>query len=652
MTCPICGTLCLLGAGTCAVCNSSLSAPTWSLPYTVSPETLLSAARGTFAFGSSAPEALPYRYRLPHTMARTNGRSNLLTPGTMLNNRYQIEQLLGSGSFGRVYLACDTATADRDFVAIKEMPAHHFQDETERSEAVTWFQREVSVLLRLHHAAIPAIHGYWSTTGSDPTLYLVMDYIPGPTMDQILDQAAAPLPWQTVLTWGIALCDVLTYLHEQSPALVYRDLKPSNVLLDSRTGSPVLIDFGIARQLATPGGTIIGTWGYVPYEQILGKTVPASDQYALGALLHTLLTRRRPDNEFSRLQRQGLDLEATLRDIFPPVTSLNPHVPSTVAAAIARATAFSPADRFPSTAALASVLSAILQAPTMPALAPVLQSRDEPAGSAILSVSPDGECEYRSIGAAICQAPPGARIKVHPGLYHESVVIDRPLEIVCAGPAGSVIVEATGEPCLVMHARAATVRGLVLRAGPRQGRKDRYVVDIPTGRLVLEDCRISSAGLACIAVHGPHARPVIRGCIIERGREAGVLFADMSEGVLEDCAITRCGTGIIIRRYAGPNIRRCTIQDAVSYGIHADAYAEGVVEACLIQGNGHAGVCIDHGSMLAVRDCTIRRNERAVGVAADGGGVIERCDLSGNLLGAWSILPGADLLLRRSFNTV
>jgi nitrous oxidase accessory protein NosD len=289
----------------------------------------------------------------------------------------------------------------------------------------------------------------------------------------------------------------------------------------------------------------------------------------------------------------------------------------------------------------------------LPRLAPPSQPPDRLARSPrLLSVSPDGEGEYRSIARAIRQAPPGARIVVYPGMYLESLVIDRPVEIVCAGPPGSVVVEATGEPCLVMHAREATVKGLALRAGPRQGRKDRHVVDIPTGRLVLEDCRISSAGMACIAVHGPHARPVIRGCTIELGREAGVLFYDMSEGVLEDCAISRCGTGIIIRRYAGPTIRRCAIKDAVSYGIHADAYAEGVVEACLIHGNGHAGVCIDHGSMLAVRNCTIRQNERAVGVAADGGGVVEHCDLTGNLLGAWSIRPGADLLLRRSYNLV
>jgi hypothetical protein len=602
-------------------------------------------------------------------MAHTDGRDNLLAPGTMLNGRYQIAQILGSGSFGRVYLAADTAAAEHTFVAIKEMPSNHFHDEEERDEAMAWFQREVSVLLRLHHAAIPAIHGYWSTSGPAAALYLVMDYIPGPTLDQMLDQAAAPLPWHAVVAWGIALCRVLTYLHEQSPAFVYRDLKPSNVLLDSRTGSPVLIDFGIARQLATPGGTIIGTWGYVPYEQILGRTVPASDQYALGALLHTLLTGRRPDAEFSRLQRQGLDLEATLHALFPPANSLNPEVPPDVAEAIARATAFAPSDRFLSTAALAAVLDDLLQpylavatggatadagsmAPIPAPLTPPAPLAGQINRTTVVAVSPDGEHDFRSISKAIRQAPPGARIVVHPGLYQESLVIDRPVEIVCAGPVGSAIVEATGEPCLVMHARAASVKGLVLRAGPRQGRKARHVVDIPTGRLVLEDCRISSAGLACIAVHGPHARPVIRGCIIERGREAGVLFSDMSEGVLEDCAISRCGTGISIRRYAGPTIRRCTVQDAVSYGVHADAYAEGVVEGCLIQGNGHAGVCIDHGSMLAVRDCTIRRNERAVGVAADGGGIIERCDLTGNLLGAWSILPGADVLLRRSFNTV
>jgi serine/threonine protein kinase len=100
------------------------------------------------------------------------------------------------------------------------MPATHFHDEEERAEAMIWFQREASILLQLHHDAIPAVHGYWSTGGPEAALYLAMDYIPGPTLDQLLDRAAGPLPWQSVLRWGIALCNVLSYLHAQSPAYV------------------------------------------------------------------------------------------------------------------------------------------------------------------------------------------------------------------------------------------------------------------------------------------------------------------------------------------------------------------------------------------------------------------------------------------------
>ena len=122
----------------------------------------------------------------------------------------------------------------------------------------------------------------------------------GKTLEAVLHDAGGRASWSQVVTWGIALCDVLTYLHSQAPPYIFRDMKLQNVLLDDRTRRPVLIDFGIARQLAPAGGTAIGTWGYVPYEQILGRAEPRSDVYALGATLHALLTGRQPDAEYTR----------------------------------------------------------------------------------------------------------------------------------------------------------------------------------------------------------------------------------------------------------------------------------------------------------------------------------------------------------------
>jgi parallel beta-helix repeat protein len=201
-----------------------------------------------------------------------------------------------------------------------------------------------------------------------------------------------------------------------------------------------------------------------------------------------------------------------------------------------------------------------------------------------------------------------------------------------------------------MQAKHATVRGLTLRGGPQLGKKRHHVVDIGKGRLLLEDCHITSGALACVAIHGVNADPVLRRCTIRHGKESGVLVYGTSQCTLEECLISGNAVGITIRRYACPTIRRCIIRDAVSYGIYTGEYAEGQVEECEIVDNGQAGVCIDHGSMLAIHRCRINRNERAIAVASNGGGTVADCDLGGNQLGAWSIMRGAEAWLQRTGN--
>jgi serine/threonine protein kinase len=281
-------------------------------------------------------------------------------PGTLLNGRYRIERLLGEGAFGRVYLARDTQDASSPLRAIKELLDHPSCTPDDKREAIAWFKREVGTLLTLEHPSIPAIYGYWTTHATSGPFYLAMAYIPGRTFDQVLQDAGGRIPWPQVVAWGSALCDVLAYLHSQTPPFIFRDLKLPNVMLDDRTNAPTLIDFGIARPFAPIGGTAIGTWGYVPYEQVLGKAEPRSDQYALGALLHALLTGRRPDAEYARLQRTGLDVEGAMRALFPPVDTLVPGVPAVLAAVLTRATAFAAADRFADIRAMEAALQRVV----------------------------------------------------------------------------------------------------------------------------------------------------------------------------------------------------------------------------------------------------------------------------------------------------
>ncbi len=238
-----------------------------------------------------------------------------LEPGTVLQSRYQVRRLLGGGGMGMVYLANDQRLANRP-CAIKEM-VDHFIDQAQRIEANDYFAREADTLAQLKHQAIPAITDRFELANRH---YLVMEYVEGRNLEEELAARGEPLPEGLVIDIARQLCDVLAYLHGLTPPIIYRDMKPSNVMLNS-SGRVVLVDFGIARLFkAARKGTMIGTLGFAPPEQYQGMVDPRSDIYSLGATLHYVLTGRDPEKfpPFS----------------FPPVRDLRPGVSGNLAGAI------------------------------------------------------------------------------------------------------------------------------------------------------------------------------------------------------------------------------------------------------------------------------------------------------------------------------
>ncbi len=244
-----------------------------------------------------------------------------LQAGTVLQGRYAIERLLGGGGMGMVYLARDQRLANRP-CAIKEM-VDHFIDQAQRIEANEYFAREADTLAQLKHQAIPAITDRFELANRH---YLVMEYVEGRNLEEELAACGQPLPEGLVIDIARQLCDVLAYLHGLAPPIIYRDMKPSNVMLGPN-GRVVLVDFGIARLFkAARKGTMIGTLGFAPPEQYQGLVDPRSDIYSLGATLHYVLTGRDPEKfpPFS----------------FPPVRELRPAVSSNLAGAIDAALAY------------------------------------------------------------------------------------------------------------------------------------------------------------------------------------------------------------------------------------------------------------------------------------------------------------------------
>ncbi|MBX5457851.1 MAG: protein kinase [Thermogemmatispora sp.] len=240
-----------------------------------------------------------------------------LSPGVLLSNgRYKIEHLVAAGGMGAVYRAIDLRF-ERP-CAVKEM-LDDFQSEVERNQAVEWFKREATLLLDLNHPCIPRVRDFFVEEGRH---YLVMDFIEGRTLAKVLEEegnvagvnGARGVPEARARSWAQQICNVLSYLHRQNPPIIFRDLKPSNIMVTDRDEIK-LIDFGIARTFQSQRqATIIMTIGYAPPEQLHGMPEPRSDIYALGATLHRLLTHHDAANNRPTIFS------------FPPLRSLRPDV--------------------------------------------------------------------------------------------------------------------------------------------------------------------------------------------------------------------------------------------------------------------------------------------------------------------------------------
>ena len=246
-------------------------------------------------------------------MSTYDNQTGRLAPQSMLQQRYLVVGPAGRGGMSAVYQAVDTQYGNRR-VALKEMSQGHL-NANELAEATARFHQEARLLGSLHHPNLPRIYDAFSEYGRS---YLVMDYIDGKTLLQLLkDAGRRPLPVAQVLDYATQLCDVLAYLHAQNPPIIFRDLKPTNVMV-TENGHVVLIDFGIARffkEGQAQDTVYLGSPGYAPPEQHgVSQTNPRSDLYALGATLHCCLTGRDP-------------YHADDRFAFPPVRQLNPLVP-------------------------------------------------------------------------------------------------------------------------------------------------------------------------------------------------------------------------------------------------------------------------------------------------------------------------------------
>jgi serine/threonine protein kinase len=279
-----------------------------------------------------------------------------LKPGKILKNRYKIVKQLGQGGFGAVYRAEDSSL--KTDCAIKENL--DYWDEAQRQ-----FEFEALMLANLRHPNLPRVTDYFVIPAHGQ--YLVMDYVEGYDLQQVIDRSGQPPLDKRILDWIDQICDALAYLHAQSPPIIHRDIKPANIRV-TPSGKAMLVDFGVAKLYSPGNKTSMGaravTAGYSPVEQYgEGITDARSDIYSLGATLYTLFTTKRPPESIDRVTGK----------LLPPPSQYNPRIPAQIEQVILRAMEVLAPNRYPTVLEFRQAMRMAAREATQPR--PVLQNQ-------------------------------------------------------------------------------------------------------------------------------------------------------------------------------------------------------------------------------------------------------------------------------------
>ena len=286
-------------------------------------------------------------------------------PSRVLNDRYEVDKPLGRGGMAQVLRGTDRVLGRT--VAIKVLDQKHRND----AKFVTRFRREAQAAAGINH---PNVVSVFDTGSEDSLHYIVMEYVDGETLDDVLAREKV-LPPERVVAIAEPVARALEAAHQKG--MVHRDVKPGNIMLD-RSGTVKVVDFGIARAAAddtlTQTGIVLGTAAYLSPEQAQGVAVdPRSDVYSLGCVLYQMLTGRKPFTGDSAL---AIAYKHVREDPTPP-SQVNPDIPPELEAVVTTAMAKDPAQRFPSGGAMQEALSAAATG-EMPAMAAVGADATEP----------------------------------------------------------------------------------------------------------------------------------------------------------------------------------------------------------------------------------------------------------------------------------
>ncbi|NWJ40428.1 MAG: protein kinase [Geothrix sp.] len=598
--------------------------------------------------------------------------------------KFEVVRLLGKGAMGEVYLGRDPKLG-RD-VALKVISAGTaFGD-----EAQARFEREARAAALLNHPHVVTIYEFGEDEGMH---YLAMEFLDGHELEALIREGKTPKA--DLLEVLAQVCDGLGYAHGRS--VIHRDIKPANVLV-TRQGKRLhakLMDFGVAHMGPsglTQSGVWMGTVSYMAPEYLdTGRATASSDIFALGVILYEILSGgRKPFHGESTTSV----LNCILRHAPEPIRPADlKDVPGRLIAVVDRALAKRPEDRYPDAESLGGAiregLSGPVEAPmaaAVPAPAPV---RPEPEGSGHrIRVGKGGQGQCLSLKVALRQAKAGSEILVLPGVYRESLVVDKDVAILALGEPGEVIIQASSGPALIIQTQAVTLRGLTL-----QGPAGEAVLKVKSGSARVEGGRIlgfQDAGVEVDSgaqvsleevVIGPGAGTALRvggrgqatlvgstlqgeaggvevegegrvqltGCRLVDSRFAGLLALEHSQVVAESSDIgNHACAGVHVLAGANVVLRQCRVAGNAGFGVSVMDRGLATMEGCQVQANGGAGLLIHRGATVQARNCAFSEG-RSLGVdCAEGGqGVLDACEIAGNAGAGVQVEPGGSLLLVR-----
>jgi serine/threonine protein kinase len=581
----------------------------------------------------------------------------------MMSNigKYEIIRPIGKGAMGEVFLGKDPVLGRE--VAIKTIQAgEKFNEEAKKK---LFFEAQATA--RLIHPNIVTVFDYGE---QGDKAYLVMEYIEGDTLEALI---ANGTPKQALLEILAQVCEGLAYAHEEN--VVHRDIKPGNILISHRgkKNQVKIVDFGVAQNDSSQPGEAewMGTVYYMAPEYIkTQKATPSSDLFAVGAIIYEILSGGR--KPFVGEDVTGI-LSAILNQAPKPLTANDlGGLPQALLSVANKAISKEPLSRYPDAESLGQAIINALSAEPIHSTAAAKPDLND------VVVGRGGNTTCLSVRVALRQAASGAQIRVQPGVYKESIVIDKDVTIIGEGDPSKVVIECTGPPALRVKSGRPILKDLTLRCNQEQIDS---LVDVVGGHATMKNCLLVTLGNCavnvefgaeitmhdCVAtghgrelmsvlgkanLHGGNFSGATKAAIsiqkngqgmfqyveLGPGDGVGIMLEDQAKANLENVVLKGFDEGgaelssasalyakesqFLSSKYAGiiqkdqakSRLENCRFSEHEGSGIHVAKEAESELNGSSFSNNFGYGVSVANGGKITLNSCEIVDNQQT-GVA-------------------------------------